>query len=113
MYTATINAATNNVPTAFSTAAGSKIVSSSPTGGILAVINTTDSVLYVSWGVYKNAQVPSSTLPGRMIAVPPAPTGGAGVGVIDGAKVTAGDSIFIMTEAASARTTGKVWVSVI
>lgn len=113
MYTATIDSSANNIPTTFGTGAGSKIISSCPSGGALTIINGTDSVLYVSWGSFPGVKVPSSTLPGTMVAVPPAPSGGSGVGYFDKVHVAKGDSVFIMTGAGSARSSGSVWATVI
>lgn len=113
MYTAKINAASNNIPTTFDRAAGSLIISSAPSGGILAFLNTTDTEVYVTWGNYPGIAVPSSSMPGKMLVIPAAPTGGSGMAIIDKAQITQGDSVFIMTEAGSARTSGKVWCTIL
>lgn len=113
MYTAKINAATNNIPTSFDATAGSKIITSAPSGGVLSVINTTDSIIYIVWGVYLGTSLPSSTIPGTMLAVPAAPTGGSGARIDDHAKIKIGDSVYVMTDAASARTSGLVVVSIL
>jgi hypothetical protein len=113
MYTAKVVASTNNVPTAFDRTAGSLIISSAPSSGNLTIINTTDSILYVVWGFYPGSSVPDSTIPGKMISVPAAPSGGAGVLSADKAKVMQGDSVFIMTDASTARSSGKVVASLL
>lgn len=113
MYTAKVDASVNNIPTSFDATAGSKIIASAPSGGVLGVINTTDSVIYIVWGSFLGGTLPSSTFPGTMLPIPPAPTGGSGCGIFDGAKVTKGDSVYIMTEAATARSSGKVWAAIL
>lgn len=113
MYTAKIDASVNNIPTAFDATAGSKIIASSPSGGVLTVINTTDSILYVVWGKFKVGELPSSSIPGKMISVPAAPTGGSGVRADDKAQITAGDSVYVMTDALTARSSGKVVATIL
>lgn len=113
MYTAKIDASTDNVPITFGTGTGSYIISSAPSGGDLTVINTTDSILYVWWGKYNTgATAPSSTLPGPCMSVPSAPSGGSGFGVFSG-KISKGDSVFVRTDATTLRSTGLVVVSIL
>lgn len=109
MYTAKIVASDNNIPTTFGTGAGSLIVNGAPSSGALGVINTTESVLYVAV-TSSPTVVPVSTLPGKCIPIPAAPTGGTGVAVFDLLKITKGDLIYIRNDSGSAVSAGSVYL---
>lgn len=101
---AILDASANNIPTSFSTAAGSKIITSCPSGTAIGFINTTTDVLAVEIGSYKDTTVPSSSLPGKSGFIP-----ASGTGVIDWFKVTQGDSVFIRATGGSTISSGKVY----
>lgn len=107
MY-ATVNAASNNIPTAFSTAAGSLIIDGAPSGGQLAIVNTTtEDIVFTITSAPSAVPADSiSTNPGQYL-VPAAPSGGTVANTHDYLAVTKGDRIFIKS-AGSAATTGKV-----
>ena len=109
MYGTILDASSSNIPTTFSTAAGSKIISSAPSASFIGFINTTTDVLAVEIGSYKDTSVPSSDLPGKCGFIPSAPTGGYGSGTIDWFKVTQGDSVFIRATGGSAISSGKLY----
>ncbi len=102
MYTIVVNAAITNIPLSFSTASGSKVISNAPTGGRLIVINTTTSIVYIVWQGHKVGAVPSSNLPGSMLPIPAAPSGGTASLYGDLIKITKGDDIFIRADPAVA-----------
>lgn len=103
----------NPLATTFSTGSYSKIISSSPSAGLLTVINTTAYPVAVVLGNYNDGTTaPSSSLPGKCLIVPAAPTGGSGVAAYDMCKVTKGDSIFVRTLNGSAVTSGSVYISI-
>lgn len=111
MYTAKIDASSHNIPTAFDATAGSLIIAGAPSGGLLTVINTTDSILYITF-LGSATRIPGSTLPGTCLSIPAGPTGGSGVGAIDIVQVNKGDYIYVRTDNAAARTSGLVVVTV-
>lgn len=106
---AVLDAAVNNIPTTYSAAAGSKVISSTPSGGLLGFINTTTEVLAYTVGSFLGGKVPDSTLPGQSGFIPAAPSGGSGVSVIDGIKLTSGDSVYIRSTSGSLISSGKVY----
>ena len=112
MYGNVIDSATDNIPTTFTTAAGSRVISSSSSGGFLGIINYTSDTLAVVVGNYQDTAVPVSTLPGRCVFIPFAPSGSNGSAAMDYFKVSQGDSVFIRATGGSAITSGKVFVFV-
>lgn len=110
MYAGSIvDASINNIPTAYNNTAGSKVISESPSGGMISFINTTPEVLAYTVLNAPGSQTPSSTLPGRSGFIPSAPTGGAGFSVVDGIKITQGQSVFVRATS-NAATSGKLYV---
>lgn len=105
MYAGSIlDSSANNIPTSFDTTAGSKIIASCPSGGMLGFISTVAAVIAFEVGSYPGVAVPSSTLPGRSGFIP-----SSGTGTIDWFKVNQGDSVFIRSTTGSALSTGKVY----
>lgn len=107
MY-ATINATSNNIPTTFGIGAGSLILNGAPSGGQLAIINTTTEDIIFTITAHPTT-VPDdsvSTNPHQFL-VPAAPSGGTAADTHDKFKVTKGDRVFIKS-AGSAATSGKV-----
>ena len=110
MYGNILNSSVNNIPTSYSSATGSLLVSTAPASGTLFVLNYTADVLAITVGSYH--QTPTTALPGNETYIPAAPTGGSGVATFD-IKVIKGDKIYLRTTGASATTSGKVYWSLI
>lgn len=110
MYAVIVDASSTNIPTSFSTASGSKIISSAPSASFIGFINTTSDVLAIEIGSYKDTVVPSSSLPGKCGFIPSAPTGGYGSGTIDWFQVTQGDAVFIRATSGSTISSGKLYL---
>lgn len=109
MY-AIINAATNNIPTAYDTTAGSLIISSCPSSGQLSVQNTcTEIIIFTVTNAPNVTPADSTTTNPAQYACPAAPSGGGSSFTQDKLKVSRGDRIFIKS-AGSALTSGKVTV---
>jgi len=107
MY-ATINAATNNIPTTYGTGAGSLILNGSPAAGQLTVINTTGSDISFSVTSLPGATPVDSTTTNtnQYIVV------GGSTSSHDKFKIATGDRVFIKSLSGSVITSGKVHVIV-
>lgn len=111
MY-ATIDAASNNIPTTFGSGAGSLILDGAPSGGQLAVINTTTSDI-VFTVTSKPSAVPddSTAVNPAQYLVPAAPSGGTVANTHDYMAISKGDRIFIKSPGGTT-SSGKVHVIV-
>lgn len=109
-YTAKVDSASNNIPTSFSSAAGSLFASSIPAGSMIQVQNYTSAILMVSCGDYASA--PSSTLATNRNQVP-VPAGGStpGVNTIDNFTLSNNGSCYVRSDG-SAASSGVVYLTI-
>lgn len=94
--------------TSFAETAASILFSSAPTGGALFVISTVNDAIALTFGNYKIGETPSSTLPGRSIIIPPAPTGGIATATIDPIIITKGAKVYVRA-ITSSQTSGSLY----
>lgn len=114
MHTAKITASSDNIPTTFTSAAGSLVIDGAPSGGILYVMNLTTSVVVLTTAQY--LEVPSATLSTNrnQLPIPPGSSTSLASGIIiDAFKIRQGDKVYVRSDSGSTITAGTLYVSVI
>lgn len=112
MY-AVIDASANNIPVAYDTTAGSRIINGAPSGGHITFYNSTSDFIGVCIQSAGTTAVPSSVIGTNtsQYLIWPAPTGGAATTTADIFKIAKGDRVYIKTLNAAPMATGKVAVT--
>lgn len=88
------------------------LLAAAPTGGTLFCVSTSTTAIALVFGSYKKGEVPSSTLPGKCIWIPPAPTGGTASIAVDQAQISKNDKIWIRSETGTI-SSGKLYYSIV
>lgn len=111
MYSDVRDFSSTNLNATYADDANHVLLASAPTGGTLFCISTSTTAIALVFGSYKKGEVPSSSLPGKCLWIPPAPTGGTASLVVDAAQISRADKIWIRSETGTI-SSGKLYYSI-
>ena len=97
-----VDAASNTVPIAYDTTAGSKVWTNVESAGFLGVINKTSEDIAVTAGEFADTKIPASDDGGIVLS-------GGGSTALDFIKIRQGDTIFIKSITGNTITTAKIY----